>query len=207
MIVTIVFCVIGFLIYGGIKKGKALDQEDQSNKSQQGDNLAEFNKDNNEAPIDESASSLAPTSDPTPKEKAKEEKKGENWKIVIGLICAVLFVVLLSIIPYVVMNRKASSSVIISRNANNADITVKQEESLSFSYNLKITPKSDIENLQIEFKFYDKNGTLISTKNKIIGNVSKNTEYSVSFALSEFSISSLTQISRYSWSVCGGTVK
>ncbi|MBP5405192.1 MAG: hypothetical protein J6Y74_04525 [Clostridia bacterium] len=201
LIISLVFCIIGFLIYGRIKKGNA-----KSDEKRQGNKVIELNGGNNEKPIGEGVSSLSPTTDATPQEKG-EEQKGGSWKIAIGLICAVIFVVLVTIIPYIVMNRKAGSAGIISRSANNADITIKQDESLSFSYNLKITPKSDIENLQIEFKFYDQKGTLLCTKNKIIGNVSKNTQYSVSFALSEFSISSLTQISRYSWTVCGGTVK
>lgn len=97
-------------------------------------------------------------------------------------------------------------SQLLNRKANNNDIEIENDEKLSLSINIILMPKSDIQNLQLTFQFYDKNDILLDTKTKIVGNVLKNKQYTITFSLSEFSFSSILYIHHYTCGVSGGTV-
>lgn len=140
----------------------------------------------------------------------EETENKKNIKIVIGIvigICIILGIMFGCYKCINTINGNTSKTSIVSRSAKVSDITVQQDTSLAFSYNLIVTPKYDISDLEITFKFYGDNGALIATKIKQIGNVKKNERYNVSFSLSEFSIASIGSISKYSWSVSGGKVR
>lgn len=91
-----------------------------------------------------------------------------------------------------------------TRSATNYDISIQTEPSL-FTYNITLTPYRDISELQITFEFYGDDNKLIATKRKDVGNVKKDTKYDISYSISEFSLSSLTKISKFKWTVTGGT--
>ena len=139
-----------------------------------------------------------------------EQKGNKAGKIAIALMIGISILIAVMFGCYKCINAangNTSTTSIVSRSATASDITVQQDTSLAFSYNLIVTPKYDITNLEITFKFYGDNDALIATKIKQIGNVKKNERYNVSFSLSEFSIASLASISKFSWSVSGGKVK
>ena len=98
------------------------------------------------------------------------------------------------------------SEEIISRDATNNDISIDISQEISLNINYKMTPKVDINNLEITFRYYSKSNKLLSTKIKQIGNVSEGTEYTISVSLTEFSIISIFQISYVRMNVTGGTV-
>ena len=92
-----------------------------------------------------------------------------------------------------------------SNKATNNDIELVNDASISLSYAYIVTPKENIKGLEITFKFYGDDRKLITKKVKVLGNVVKNEQYSISFSLNDFSIDSLTKISNYSYKVTGGT--
>ena len=92
------------------------------------------------------------------------------------------------------------------REAKTSDITISVDNSLALSYNIIVIPKYNIKDLQLTVKFYDANKTLLSTKTKTLGNVTKNSRYTVSFSISEFSFSSLLTINNCACAVTGGTI-
>ena len=148
----------------------------------------------------EKQDSIQPPSNMVAKEDEENYPKGA--KIIAVLIIVALF---LGIVIFAIAEVGKAS--VRYRSAMTSDVTVTQEPTLSFSYNLTVTPKNDITDLEITFKFYGDNEQLIATKVKSLGKVSKNANYTVSFSLSEFSISSIWSISKYSWKVTGGQVK
>ena len=95
---------------------------------------------------------------------------------------------------------------LLSRSARNSDIVVVSSEELSFSDTYKIVPDCDIDNLQLTFSWKDENKNVLATKVKSVGNVKEGIEYTVSFSLSEFSLSDIAKIKYYSCTVIGGTV-
>ena len=133
---------------------------------------------------------------------AKSESKARTAGIIIAVILVGLMVVML---PFLVLKCSADSRNSSSWKTTNSDITIANDTSFSLNANIIVTPKYDIKDLQITFSFYADDKKLIATKARILGNVLKGTQYSVTFAASEFSIASLMQISSYSWKVSGGT--
>lgn len=131
-------------------------------------------------------------------------KEDENKK---SKRTAITWIFCICLIGFLIFGITKCIDTIKTRSARNSDITITEDTAFSFNYNLIVKPNKDITDLQITFKFYGDNNKLIATKTKTLGNVNKNNNYSISFSLSEFSISSLTQISKYSWTVSGGTVK
>lgn len=94
----------------------------------------------------------------------------------------------------------------LSRNAKNSDITFEVDNDFSLRVSFEVTPKVDINDLQLTFKFLDDDGDVLTTKTKLLGNVKKGTTYDIDFSLSEFSLSQLWHLHSCSTSVTGGTV-
>lgn len=96
--------------------------------------------------------------------------------------------------------------VLFNRAATLNDFTLTESVEATIT-NLKesyiLVPNVDIKNLEITFKYYDSSKSLITTKTKIIGNVTKSSEYIVSI---EHSLSEIFKISSVSCYVTGGTV-
>ena len=95
---------------------------------------------------------------------------------------------------------------LLSRKANLNDLNIVwQESSLSFSGT--VIPKNDIENLIITFQFYDSNKQTIKTVEKRFGNISKDTTYDFTVAVSEIGYTNLIKIDGVRYNVTGGQVK
>lgn len=94
-----------------------------------------------------------------------------------------------------------------SRSARASDIEIMQNEDIfSLSAIYKVTPNVDINDLQVTIYFLDSSNNTVTTKVKIIGNVSANVEYSFSFKLSDFSVTEIFKIEYWRYEVTGGTV-
>ena len=102
--------------------------------------------------------------------------------------------------------QKGNGGGIFTRDAKNTDIIVEVDYDFSLSVSLEVTPKVNIKDLQLTFEFLDSNGKVLTTKTKILGNVKKDTPYSVVFSLSEFSFSQLWKIKSCRTAVTGGKV-
>ena len=70
----------------------------------------------------------------------------------------------------------------------------------------KITPNVDIADLEITFIYLDKNRNELCSIVKTIGNVTEDTEYSVTIMSSEITFSDLLSISYWRAAVTGGNV-
>jgi len=96
-------------------------------------------------------------------------------------------------------------SACISRKAENKDVFLTEKVELSLSLQFAMIPNENIKNLEIDFSFYN-NSQIITTKKRILGNVTKGMEYTITFYLSEFSFSQFSFITKYSYTVTSGTV-
>ena len=97
-------------------------------------------------------------------------------------------------------------STLLSRDAKNSDIDFNLSNEFSLNIEYKITPRVDINNLEITFKYYDKNNNLLTTKIKNVGNVEEGIEYSITVSLTEFSFLDVFKLHSVSARVTGGTV-
>ena len=135
------------------------------------------------------------------KEARQEERKSGAFGC-----CLTLIIIVVSIALMFGLAQKSDSGGIFTRDAKITDIIVDVDYDFSLSVSLEVTPKVNIKDLQLTFEFLDSNGKVLTTKTKILGNVKKDTPYSVVFSLSEFSFSQLWKISGCRTSVTGGKV-
>ncbi|MCH5162730.1 MAG: hypothetical protein J1G38_04500 [Clostridiales bacterium] len=94
----------------------------------------------------------------------------------------------------------------IGREATDDDINIDLEQKISLNMNFDITAYEDISDLEIKFEFTNKNGVVISTKYKKVGDVQKGKTYQVSIKLTEFSLSDIANAYEVSAEVTGGRV-
>ena len=92
-----------------------------------------------------------------------------------------------------------------ARNATNNDIYIS-DSLLAVTSTFKIKPNEDINNLTLQFKFYDENNKVLETHSENVGNVTKGNEFTVSVRLNNFNIFNLYTIKSYSVNVISGTV-
>lgn len=146
------------------------------------------------------------------KQEQEEQKSGGGccliFAIVGAIIAALLLVLFTVIIPKIRDNggNTDGATKLLSRSANYNDIDVDFNDDLSLHIEIVITPKTDINNLQLTFKFTDKDENEVTTRTRVLGNVTKGTKYSVVYQLSEFSLSQIFKISKVYTTVSGGTV-
>lgn len=111
-------------------------------------------------------------------------KKPKYLLGVIGVILgffAIALVLFLCVggISYCTQNKNTPP---LTRAATNNDIYVEQSSLTSY----RIKPNEDIDNLKLEFKFYDSKHTLIETQTKNVGNVTKGNEFTVTVQIENF---------------------
>ena len=154
-----------------------------------------------------------------------EQKKGYGG--IIGAIIAIIFIVICVTVAYEATNKNnldnkitngistggdgnggsgSSGLKLLTRSANNGDISITWNYDFTLSVDCKVKPSSDINNLQLTFTFLDKNKKTLTTKTKMVGNVLKNTEYSVSLTLSEVGLTTLWNLDNVVTNVSGGTI-
>ncbi len=123
-----------------------------------------------------------------------EKERKQTKYFAIAIIAAVLIFILLILL------------LVVFRSAKNDDIVMKVNDDFSVNINILITPKNDINDLQLTFQFSDRYKKVLDTKNYILGNVKAGTTYSVTYKLSDFSLSQLTQIQYVTYDVTGGRI-
>lgn len=100
----------------------------------------------------------------------------------------------------------SSSPTLTSRKATTNDIHIESDDSNLVSIELLLTPKKDIDDLEITVEYYDKNKTLLKTKVVYYGDVKEGATYSKSISISNFSLSEFFKLSYARYLVTGGTV-
>lgn len=119
---------------------------------------------------------------------------------------SILFILPIIISVFLLTGCGSSGSTLFTRAATNNDIHADLSEKISFNIEYKITPYTDIENLQVTLKFYNNNKELMTTKIKNIGDVKRNVQYSVPVSLTEFSFFDLFKITYTTIDVTKGNV-
>lgn len=117
-----------------------------------------------------------------------------------------IFVLLFLLLGGIFIAGCNKESTLLSRDATNSDIVFDLSNEFSLNIEYKITPRIDINNLEITFKYYDKNNNLLTTKIKNVGNVEEGIEYSITVSLTEFSFLDVFKLHSVSARVTGGTV-
>ena len=150
---------------------------------------------------------------------AEGEQQSKSHGCIVGVLIVLIIAGVLSLIIFLVVipalqnNGVVESTVntdgagkLFSRSANNGDIEFNISDDFSFSIDMQITPTTDIKGLQMTFVFLDKNDNELTTRNYTLGNVTKGVKYSVTYRLSEFSLSQMFKIAAVRVRVTGGTV-
>lgn len=132
--------------------------------------------------------------------------------LVIAIIVGVIFGIIKIIDIY--SNRdgegnvanKDGNPILLERAARYSDISVTESTEASLS-NLKdtyiVVPRYNIKNLQITFSFYNDSGEKIKQITKDLGNVVANSQYTITVG---HTLSELSNITKYGYSVTGGSV-
>lgn len=148
--------------------------------------------------------------------KTVEKKKGHPFLITL-IVLALIGGSIFGVVKLVDYSRSRSTNhnsevnndgnpVLMTRSATVNDISLSQDSEASIT-NLKDTyaliPKVDIKGLELKITYFKSNGTQIKSVTQSVGNVSKGSTYrfSISHTLSE-----IWNISKYTYSVIGGTV-
>lgn len=136
----------------------------------------------------------------------EKTKKKSAFKIIL-IIALIIIGILLTgkLINDRIINNNTETS-LTTRAATINDISMDLNNDFSLSINYKITPKKDITNLEITFKYLDSNKKVLTTKIKQIGNVKEGTQYTVNVSLSEFSLTEIFNINYVEAEVTRGTV-
>lgn len=136
----------------------------------------------------------------------EKTKKKSAFKIIL-IIALIIIGILLTgkLINDRIINNNTETS-LTTRAATINDISMDLKNDFSLSINYKITPKKDITNLEITFKYLDSNKKVLTTKIKQIGNVKEGTQYTVNVSLSEFSLTEIFNINYVEAEVTRGTV-
>lgn len=164
----------------------------------------------------ETAKKLAELAPPEP----VIDKESNHTGFKIFLLIAIILIVIVSVVfavmnstnnqdtnkPNTNNNNNSNNTQIFSRAANINDIYLTTNNDFSLEISCTLKPNVDIKNLQLKFVFLDSKGNSLTTKTKSLGNVNENTDYKVTFALTEFSVSELFKINQYKISVIAGTV-
>lgn len=141
-------------------------------------------------------------------ELKKSESKSKTGCIIVSIISIILIVIISLVVAFSIKSETSSNddSKPFSRSATNSDLRIDSSDDFSLDIKSLITPNCDISALIIEFTFYDSKSVSIKTITKSIGNVSKNTQLTVTISLSEFTFTEVLKLRQVSASVVGGTV-
>lgn len=103
-------------------------------------------------------------------------------------------------------NNNTHSPQLFSRKATVNDLEIESQYKFPVSIDIVLRPYADINNLQLTITHYDKNGKLLETQIKTIGNVLEGGEYTTQLDITDFSLSTIWSIEKTSYQVTQGTV-
>lgn len=123
---------------------------------------------------------------------------------------SVVFFFALLILIYVFQNNSDKTLTIDGktyRYAQNYDITCWRNDDFLTRVAINIKPKQDINNLVVRVSFYTGNNQLLTQKERNMGNVQNGITETITFPLSEFSLSNLWEVNKFDIKVIGGTIE
>lgn len=92
----------------------------------------------------------------------------------------------------------------VGRKAKNNDIYIDLDQKISLNMDFNVHSYENINDLEVTFVFRNKDGAIISTKVKTIGDVKRNKNYVVTIKFTEFTITEIMKIERISAYVSDG---
>lgn len=145
----------------------------------------------------------------TQTEAEPQTKSGMPWLSAL-IVLIIIALAIFGMVKFVECQQNPNNSdgnlSLKSRSANDSDIRIDTSDDLSLTVQYIVTPKVDIENLEVTFSFMDSEGNILTRKVKQIGNVQEDYDYTVSISLTEFSLSEIFTIRLVDYNVTGGTV-
>ncbi len=139
------------------------------------------------------------------KTEENTDKKSKFNEYIIIIILAVLLLIMIPIIVKSCMESQKTEPAIIPRNATNADIDIScNPDFLSVGIKCTITPKVNINGLEIAFEFYEDNKK-INRISKSVGDVKQDKQYNISLSLYEISLDTTFNATDYTVTVISGT--
>lgn len=109
--------------------------------------------------------------------------------------------------PYTSESNSDGNTRLLSRSANNGDITVDSSFDLSSLGNkIYIIPNVDISSLTVSITVYDKNKNVLTQKQQTLGNVTQGNQVSMTVSITDLGLIDTLNASYFTISVVGGTV-
>ena len=130
-----------------------------------------------------------------------EEPKYDNPHNVIKTILYFALIILL-LIAFIACAHQCTNT----KNATINDVTITDTFDLEGVY-LRITPKEDIEQLELTVTFYSSNDTVIKWQTLNIGDVNEDNVYTKKLSFSGLELSDILKINYVRCTVSGGTIK
>ncbi len=90
------------------------------------------------------------------------------------------------------------------RSARNGDVYIDVNQEISLNMNFDIHSYKDIDDLEITFVFKNSNNRIFAQKLKKVGDVKRNSDYTVSIKFTEFEITEIMKIDKVSAYISGG---
>lgn len=137
----------------------------------------------------------------------KEENSSSGKSCLVSLI---IFILIIALIVWVIQlttnqdNRDIPS--LTTRKATTNDIDIDSNESNLISIEIVVTPKHDIDNLEITVYYYSETNKLLKTVTKDFGNVKEGGKYTQHVYITDFSLSQIFKLHHCKFTVTGGTV-
>ena len=126
------------------------------------------------------------------------------------LVSLVVFVLIVAIFVWAIqcaINKDNNDTpTLTTRKATTNDINIRSDESNLISIEIIVTPKHDIDNLEITVNYYSDTNKLLKTVTKNLGDVKKDGKYTAQVYITDFSVSQIFQLSYCKYTVTGGTV-
>ncbi len=128
-------------------------------------------------------------------------------KLLIGLvILAVLALVGFNIIQNQVNTNNNTNTGIFERKATINDLDIDSSLGSLTSIELNITPKVDIQDLELKIELHDRSGAIIKTHYEELGNVTSGRHYTVKISLFELGITNTLSSDACFYTVSRGCV-
>lgn len=135
------------------------------------------------------------------KENQVKYSNSKALRIVISIVCA--FVIISLILWGIGAINNANEPI----KADVLDIEFQIDREYKTGLRIIATPEKAINDLEISFKFFDKDDVIVATVKKTIGNVWAKESFQIIFSFSELGVTSIDDIPRYQTMVTGGTIR
>lgn len=139
--------------------------------------------------------------------QSKDDNSKKSHNIFIPLIVCILVIAVVAWIFQSSTNKdNTDTPTLTTRKATINDISITSNENNIISIEMTITPKYDIDNLEITVNYYSSSNNLLKTISKNIGDVKKDGKYTEQVYITDFSFSQIMELSYCKYKVTGGTV-